>query len=198
MGSCKELQRIDKLGADYLGLIFYPKSPRNFSDASYAANTSASKVGVFVNESQDVIQEKVERFALDVIQLHGDESPEFCKSFQKNIKVWKAISIADESSFQSCEGYHGLVDAFVFDTKAKVRGGSGQKFDWSVLEHYQGETPFLLSGGISEEDAEAILKINHTKLIGLDINSKFEDAPGIKNEEKIKSFKKNYYGTSHS
>lgn len=130
------------------------------------------------------------------MQLHGEESPVMIQNLKatvvpdirKELKVIKAISIANKDDLQKCQQYEGLVDMFLFDTKCASVGGSGKKFDWQMLQAYKGNTPFLLSGGISPDDAESIKEFHHPMFAGVDLNSKFEIEPGFKDVEKVKTF----------
>ena len=170
------------------------------------------RVGVFVNDTFENIEIQTIRLGLDAVQFHGSESPEFCKNFQvmheefvftqlkpwfeeqgievnmKPFKLIKAISVSTAEDIQKYKEYVGAVDLFLFDTKCKTVGGSGQQFDWQVLEQYDGDVPFLLSGGIGPEDAEKVKEFHHPKCVGIDLNSKFEIEPGLKDVEKLKTF----------
>ncbi len=182
---------IAQLQPDYLGFIFYGKSPRNFENDIPNLSKSIKKVGVFVNASLEEILEKTTQFQLDLIQLHGDESSEFCHSVQqKNIKVIKAFSIDNHFNFNELNNYNNYCDYFLFDTKGINYGGNGCAFDWLVLEKYNLEKPYFLSGGIGLENLDDI-KIFLTKdyakqCIAIDCNSKLEIAPGLKSTEKVK------------
>ena len=146
-------------------------------------------MGVFVNETKENIIETTERFALDFVQLHGNESPEFCEEIGKEgVKVIKAFSIEDSFPIEMVKEYESVCDYFLFDTKTLQYGGSGKKFNWEVLSHYRGNKPFLLSGGISPEDAESIRQFQHPMCIGIDINSKFEISSALKNVGLVKQF----------
>ena len=190
------IKDLNQLPIDFMGLIFYPKSPRyvenlSWNDIKDKVHTGIERVGVFVNADMDEIMEMTNRVYLDLIQLHGDESPEFAEELNETIPVIKAFSISEASDFDKTKEYDGKVSYFLFDTKTPQYGGSGQKFDWSILDAYTGKTPFLLSGGISLEDAEEIKAIEHPKFCGIDLNSKFETEPGIKDIEQLKQFIKN-------
>jgi phosphoribosylanthranilate isomerase len=186
---------ISEVKPEWMGLIFYPKSPRFVSDehATELKKLPVKKVGVFVNESEAEILIKVDQFGLSAIQLHGSESPDFVKSLAQKTEaeLWKVISVAEEIDWKSLEGYLPLVSKFLFDTATAVHGGSGKRFDWKVLETYPFHKGFLLSGGLDEESAEKVLALRKQipQLQGVDLNSKFEDAPGLKNIEKLKNFK---------
>jgi len=129
------------LPIDYIGLIFYTKSPRYIDNASIP-DTTQKKVGVFVNSSKEYILAKIDQYNLDILQLHGNESPELCKELSKIKSVIKAFSISEVSDFEQTKDYEGSCDYFLFDTKTSHYGGSGKKFDWSVLDYYKGSTSF--------------------------------------------------------
>ena len=196
LNQAENMLDVDKLGVNYIGLIFYPKSPR-FVTPKCLTPTKAKKVGVFVNTDINEILNYIKSYNLNALQLHGQESVEFIKELRQTIlndpglsfiEIWKAIAIKNKSDFEQCTAYEHHVDKFVFDTKAKVLGGSGLKFDWSNLEAYHLSTNFLLSGGISAEDAVKISQIQHSKLIGVDLNSKFEIQPGLKDIKRLSIF----------
>ncbi len=182
------------LQPDLMGFIFYEKSPRYALDnlqftVDDVLLTDIKKVGVFVNESVEMILSAAKRYQLDFIQLHGNETPMQCLNLlNADLGVIKAFSIAESADFEQTEEYEGCCDYFLFDTKTPQHGGSGKQFDWSLLEHYKGKTPFLLSGGIGLEDAEMLHKIKHPLLAGFDVNSKFEIEPGLKNIDKLRQF----------
>ncbi len=186
---------ISDVKPDWMGLIFYPKSPRYVSDeqAAELKGQPVKKVGVFVNESEAEILRKVDQFDLSAIQLHGNESMEFVKKLSQktDVELWKVVSVGDEIDWKSLEGYLPFVSKFLFDTATAAHGGSGKRFDWKVLETYPFDKGFLLSGGLDEESAEEVLALRQQipQLQGVDLNSKFEDAPGLKNIEKLKNFK---------
>ena len=178
------------LKPDFAGLIFYPKSPR-FVELSQEPVlkqklTDVKKVGVFVNADNDYILGKVSEYNLDLVQLHGNESPELCDEIRKSLPVIKAFGISSESDLKSAEKYAQYVDYLLFDTKTKGYGGSGVKFDWQMLQNVNISQKFLLSGGISLDDLEEIKALKINNLVGVDLNSRFEDAPGLKNIEKLK------------
>jgi phosphoribosylanthranilate isomerase len=179
------------LKIDRLGFIFYHMSKRyvygkQIEDGLKAIPKHIKKTGVFVYAEIAEIDQIIDQYQLDTIQLHGDESPEFCKHFRTKTEVIKTISIKDKSSFETAKLYENVCDLFLFDTQSEHYGGTGKTFDWQWLESYDLDKPFYLSGGISLENFEEIKKIKHNKLIGIDINSKFEIRPGIKDIEKIK------------
>ena len=184
---------LSKLPIDFIGMIFYEKSPRYVNNLHPEEINIRGKelVGVFVNASETEIIQTTNKYNLDLIQLHGSESPEFCKKLNETVPVIKAFSIAGASDFEQTKNYEGLWGYFLFDTKTPQYGGSGQKFDWQILEEYKGNMPFLLSGGISVDDAEAIKKINHPRFAGIDLNSRFETEPGLKDINLLHQFIKN-------
>lgn len=189
MKYAKNISELMKLPIDMMGLIFYSKSPRYVSTSDLPASySSIQRVGVFVNADLDEIEEKVEQYELDLIQLHGDESPEFCKSLEQRLPVIKALSIAKKEDLEYTKRYEGVCSYFLFDTKTPQYGGSGQKFDWQILDSYRGKIPFLLSGGISEKDVSALKKIQHPMFYGIDLNSCFELEAGLKNISLIEKF----------
>lgn len=186
-----------ELPVDMMGMIFYSGSPRYVNKLStkeietvsqITTRATVDRVGVFVNEDMETIKRMIDEYLLDMVQLHGNESFEFCKELNKIIPVIKAFSIAEASDFEQTKDYQGLWGYFLFDTKTPQYGGSGQKFDWTVLDSYKGTTPFLLSGGITEDDAEAVKAIKHSKFYGVDLNSRFEIEPGLKDIKRIQKF----------
>ncbi len=189
----ENIQAVAALKPDFMGFIFYPKSPRYaepLDNASLnALPESIKKIGIFVNENLENILTIVYNYKLDGVQLHGTELVGMCKELRETgLIVIKAFPIAEAYNFRVTKPYEGVCDYFLFDTKTDAFGGSGVKFNWKMLDEYQGETPFLLSGGIAADDAEAILKIKHSKFAGIDLNSKFEVKPGLKDAELLKGF----------
>lgn len=185
---------LEALPIHIFGFIFYPSSPRFVNPEDLAnmrklTDTRKSKAGVFVNATIDEIREIIEVAGLTYVQLHGNETPAFCQQFRNSgISVIKAFRVDESFDFDSIHEYCDMVDFFLFDTRADKPGGTGKKFNWNLLENYKADTPFFLSGGIKPEDAEQILKIDHPQLCGIDLNSGFEDSPGLKNFEKLKHF----------
>ena len=187
------INELISLPIDMMGLIFYEKSAR------YAGYLPANElrivppdiqiVGVFVNASGEDIFAKIREYNLQIVQLHGDESPDFCREIKKSgIKAIKAFRIETAGDLEKCSLYESSCDYFLFDTKTPQYGGSGKKFDWEILSSYNGETPFILSGCIGVEDAESIRGIQNPKLFGVDLNSRFERGPGEKDIEKLREF----------
>jgi phosphoribosylanthranilate isomerase len=200
----ENLKELIQLPLDYMGFIFYSKSARFVGEAFDARITKMipshiRKVGVFVNESLLRVLELANKYQLDVIQLHGDESPEMCKAIQDSgFEVFKAFQLNDTFQFSLLEDYHKKCDCFLFDTKSESYGGSGKKFNWQILEKYNGETSFFLSGGIGLDDVEAVNAFQHPKLKGLDVNSGFEKSPALKNVVWVKEFLKSVRKTKMS
>lgn len=182
---------------DWMGLIFYPKSPRFVSPENqvWISSVEVKKVGVFVNEDEEEILRKILDFKLSAVQLHGQESPDFVKSLAGKTKVelWKVISVKKVIDWEKLKEYESVVDKFLFDTASTSHGGTGKRFDWNYLKTYPFNKGFLLSGGLEEGSEEEILAlaVEIPSLIGVDLNSKFEVAPGLKNIEKLKRFKEN-------
>ncbi len=187
MRDAENIREVEALGIDLMGFIFWPKSSRYVSERPAYLPTNCKRVGVFVDEDIETVKRITEDYALDFIQLHGHESRAYCAQL-KGLKLIKAFNIATTEEFKQTEPYTGIVDYFLFDTKGKSVGGNGEKFDWSVLSAYDGETPFLLSGGIGPDDAGRVKTFRHPKCLGIDLNSRFEQAPGLKDINKLKDF----------
>lgn len=186
MRDAENIREVESLGIDLMGFIFWPKSSRYVSERpAYLPN--CKRVGVFVNEDIEIVKRTAKDFGLNLIQLHGSESPEYVRLLRE-WKIIKAFNIATPDDLKQTSAYEGLADYFLFDTKGKSVGGNGEKFDWRVLDSYRGNTPFLLSGGIGPEDAEFLSHWQHPQCIGFDINSRFEQEPGMKKVNKIKTF----------
>ena len=191
MRDAENICEVEALGIDLMGFIFWPKSGRYVSERPAYLPTNCKRVGVFVDEDIETVKRIAEDYALDYIQLHGHESPEYCAQL-KGLKLIKAFNIATTEDFKQTEPYTGIVDYFLFDTKGKSVGGNGEKFDWSVLSAYDGNTPFLLSGGIGPDDAEVLTShfspLTSKKCVGIDLNSRFLIAPGLKDINTLKEF----------
>lgn len=183
--------QVEKLDVDLLGYIFYAPSKRFVGDSPEPGlfHSSKAKAAVFVDENAFEILGLAKNFGFDYIQLHGKENPKTCGILKsQGLKIIKAFSVNEKFNFAETKKWEKVADYFLFDTKSSIPGGSGQKFDWSSLDKYDGHTPFFLSGGITVDDAKSIKKINHPKLTGVDLNSGFEEKPGLKNIEKLKQF----------
>lgn len=186
---------------DYLGFIFYEKSPRNFDTYIPQIPDHIKTTGVFVDASIEFVIEKVKKYNFKAIQLHGSETSEYCQQIKSQlsshvepVEIWKVFSIKNEFDFDHLLPYEGIVDCFLFDTKGKEKGGNGYTFDWSVLEGYPSSTPFILSGGIGLGEIASLSSFLKTPvsnyLKAVDVNSKFEIEPGLKHIEQLKEFKK--------
>ena len=192
MREAENIRAVEALGVDWVGFIFWEHSSRNVCQRPAYLPTRAKRVGVFVDAPLDVVCQHVEAFGLDVVQLHGSESPAYLHDLRKvlagDVLIVKAFSIATRDDLLPTSLYEGLADYFLFDTKAQLVGGNGRKFDWNVLAHYNGSTPFLLSGGIGPDDAARLSAFSHPRLAGIDLNSRFEISPALKNVELLKQF----------
>ncbi len=189
------IRQLLKLQPDYMGFIFYEKSKRFAPelDAELLNDfpSETKKVGVFVNASLEEVKGKVDRYGLDLVQLHGDESVEYVGDlFAAGIRVIKVFSVGDSFDFEQLKPYKGLVDFFLFDTKGKERGGNGVTFDWELLKAYDQSVPFFLSGGIDNEYISALESLKGMNIHAIDVNSKYEIAPGLKDIEELKKLKK--------
>lgn len=196
--------QVAELEPDYMGFIFYDKSPRYFNEELPEIPAEIKKTGVFVNASIEEILKKVSKYHLNAVQLHGDETAGFCKDLKIELQkpgntpeLIKVFSVGENFDFQELKAFEGIVDYFLFDTKTELRGGSGKDFDWQILKEYPSNTPFFLSGGIGPEHGKAIAELkNHFSRIGkpallyaIDVNSKFELKPGLKKLKELKDFK---------
>lgn len=192
----RDPQNIDAVvaaGADLIGLIFYEKSKRNIDAAAGERLREnlpqVKKVGVFVNEQVEIVRKRIVEFALDFVQLHGEESVEYCENLRAAPgKIIKVFSVGSDFDFAETDKYEAVADYFLFDTKGKQRGGNGVKFNWDILQNYRGKTPFFLSGGIGEEDADAVRGLDHPMFFGVDVNSGFEIEAGVKDARSVKRF----------
>lgn len=217
MREADNIRAVAEAGADMIGMIFYPKSPRYVpmvssrsglvpdrasSDLEHGCGGSQKQsrrvplVGVFVDDMPQNIVTRVYNYNLDYVQLHGAESRVMIENLRRTIvpdirrelKVIKTVSISGKDDFAKCAEYEGVVDLFLFDTACPDHGGSGRQFDWDDLNAYKGSVPFLLSGGIEPDDADAVKSISHPRMIGVDINSRFETAPAVKDAEIVGEF----------
>ncbi len=199
MKETENIKEISALNPDYFGFIFWEKSKRNMTlDLIPELLETTKKVGVFVDASIQEIAAKINQYQLDIIHLHGNESVIFCKNVKKlGVEVIKVFSIDSNFNFSKLEEYVLTVDYFLFDTKGKLPGGNGVTFDWKILENYPFEKKFFLSGGIGINELEAIKKFKKTKVaekcIAIDVNSRFETKPGLKNKIELEKFKKLLY-----
>lgn len=220
MRDAENIRAVSELDIDMMGFIFWPGSPRyvqmipsragiipDYSEERIKGHGVVAgdegrrvrRVGVFVDDMPQSIVTRVYNYQLDYVQLHGDERAVMIENLRRTlapdirpgIKVIKALSIMSAADFARCEEYEGVADLLLFDTRCTTVGGSGRQFDWTVLDAYQGRTPFLLSGGIGPDDADRVLALRHPLLAGIDLNSRFETAPGIKDPELMEVFLEN-------
>ena len=187
---------IDSLGVDYIGHIFWEPSKRYVSPEQIALQPINNKrVGVFVDDSIETVIKVAKKLSLKGVQLHANEDAKYIQQLKVELPdtlIIKAVAIATTDDLFHLDRFDRWVDLFIFDTKGKLPGGNGTQFDWNILSNYKGTTPFLLSGGIGPGDINAIRnfkkQLNHPQFIGVDLNSKFEDSPGVKNVEKLTNF----------
>ena len=191
----ENIRQVEALGVDVMGFIFWPKSSRYVSQCPDYLPTQCKRVGVFVDEDPEQVKRLADDYGLDYIQLHGQESPAYISQLGE-LYIIKAFNIATAEDLLQTRPYEGLVDCFLFDAKGKSVGGNGEKFNWTVLADYVGKTPFLLSGGIGPDDAAQVNAFVRGDLqsarqcIGIDLNSRFELSPGLKDINKLKVFLK--------
>lgn len=211
MREAENIRQVQALGVDMIGMIFWPRSPRYVQQIpvhaglmpdhadSRVVESKAKQckfVGVFVDEMPQTIITRVYNYRLDAIQLHGNESPILIDNLRRSlvpdivpdITIIKALSIREADDVKRWRLYEGHADMLLFDTKCKSVGGSGEHFDWSVLDAYDGNIPFILSGGIGPEDAERVKAFHHPMCVGIDLNSRFEISPALKDVALLKTF----------
>lgn len=197
MTQIEQVHLLPTIGAEFAGFIFYPKSPRyalrHLTTEQIRKVNSINKVGVFVNNTVEEVLKTVDDCRLQMVQLHGDESPKFCEKIAEYVSVIKAFRLSDNDSVEwMIHPYMDACDMFLFDTMGVGYGGTGKKFDWEVLKGLNIHKPFFLSGGIEPTDTQKLIDFQNDpvakNLFAIDINSKFEIAPGIKNIEAVKEF----------
>jgi phosphoribosylanthranilate isomerase len=189
----ENIAAIQELNPDIMGFIFYAPSKRYMADSLNVDELMAIpahiyKVGVFVDETHENIMKCIVEYGLNMAQLHGAENPEFCAAIRKHVPVLKAFGVDVSFDFEVLKNYQNHVDYFLFDRKSELHGGSGLRFDWSKLNEYDLDVPFLLSGGIGPESLDDLLQFEHPRCAGIDLNSRFEIEPGLKDIEKLKAF----------
>lgn len=194
--SLKQLQQLDGLNIDFAGLNFYESSPRYVgenidSEALIRADLDVRTVGIFVDDDYETVMEKVEKYELHMVQLHGSESPELCKELSADTEVVKVFAIDDnvKDIDELVAPYDAVCDYYLFDTASEAKGGSGKKFNWDLLSKAKIEKPFFISGGIATSDAVALKNFKHPDFYGVDINSKFEKSAGVKDMAAVLEFK---------
>ena len=196
MRDAANIEQVLALAPDYLGFVFHEKSPRYTGELLEADQLKAfpktvKKVGVFVNSHPDSVLKNAKKFGLDFAQLHGDESPDVCRSLRgRGVSIIKTFALDENFNFSRLNNYKSHCDFFLFDTKGEQPGGTGVSFDWDILQRYDNEKPFFLSGGIGPEYVERIqeLKGKGLNIHAIDVNSRFETAPGVKNVELLRTF----------
>lgn len=190
----EQIQELQSLGADYAGMIFYEGSKRFAGnkigkEKAQIRSLQIKKAGVFVNADKKNIEKAIEDYGLNAIQLHGEETPEFCRALKNKTKLIKAFRISGGEKIEEIvESFEEVCDYFLFDTNTSQYGGSGKQFDWNILKDVNINKPFFLSGGIGLEDIEKLKKFSHTNFYAADVNSRFEVKPGVKDLKKIKQF----------
>ncbi len=191
----QNIREVEALGIDWMGFICAPRSPRYVGDKSPEYLPRIQRVGVFVNPSLEFIGQKVTQLGLTKLQLHGQETIEFCRQAWEafRLPLLKVISISTAADLANTEPYQSepSVEALLFDTRCEGDGGSGKNFAWDILSHYTGQKPFLLAGGISPGDETDLFALHHPKMMGIDLNSRFEVAPAKKDTLKLKTFIQN-------
>ena len=191
MREAGNIREVEALGIDWMGFIFWAHSARNVSLKPDYLPSRCKRVGVFVNAPMAFIREKVREFGLNILQLHGGEDADFIRQLRTelpSLTLVKALNVAREEDLEQSKRYEGLCDYFLFDTKAEKVGGNGKSFDWDILHNYKGTTPFLLSGGIGPDDKERLRAFHHPQMAGIDLNSRFEIRPAVKDIHLLKSF----------
>ena len=217
MRDADNIREVSELDIDMMGFIFWKDSPRfvrmisshagiipDYSEERLNKNSGKvvddqhriKRVGVFVDDMPQTIVTRIYNYELDYVQLHGEESCIMIDNLRRTlepdirtgVKIIKTISVSSAEDIEKTKEYEGCVDLFLFDTKCPTMGGSGDKFDWSVLSAYKGNVPFLLSGGIGMDDVDKIKSFQHPQFAGVDVNSCFETEPGVKDVEKLRLF----------
>lgn len=188
------MQQLQHMDVDYAGMIFYEGSRRFVADRlegqkAEVSKSAIKKVGVFVNADYNTIVKAVEGYGLSAVQLHGDETDEFCLELMDKVKVIKVFRIGGEGDIDALtEPFLNVCHYFLFDTATKAYGGSGKQFNWAVLEKAKINKRFFLSGGIGLDDTGALKAFQHPYLYAIDVNSRFETEPGVKDMAKVQQF----------
>ena len=182
------IHAVEQSGADWMGFIFYPRSPRYMKYPPSYMPRIQKRVGVFVNSDIDEVTYKAHAYGLDYIQLHGDETPDYCAALRaRGLRIIRALSVASEEDLRRAALYP-MADFLLFDTPTESYGGSGKRFRWDQLRSYRGPQPFLLSGGLSPDALPALRAFSHPLCMGIDLNSGFETAPAVKDAAAIARF----------
>ncbi len=199
MTNAEQVHQLDEMGVEFSGFIFYPKSPRyvfrhmSRPEIKKIKGRQINKVGVFVNAPVEEVLQTVDDCGLYLVQLHGDETPKYCEKVADYVGVIKAFRLReDDNVLWKIKDYQDVADMFLFDTEGAGYGGTGKKFNWEVLRGLHINKPFFLSGGIQPEDAALLQSFAAEPvakdLFSIDVNSKFETSPGIKDMDKLKNF----------
>lgn len=188
MKEAANINAVADLGPDYMGFIFYDGSARYIGEPEEIGLASQIlKTGVFVDAPEAFVNDRIVRYGLDAVQFHGSENPAYCDEFRGRVLVIKAAGIDSDYRFGHLAAFENSVDIFLFDRKTPMHGGSGEAFDWSLLDRYEMDIPFFLSGGIGPENLEGVKAVRHPAFYGLDLNSRFELQPGLKDVEKLRA-----------
>lgn len=202
MRQSDNIRAVEQSGADWLGFIFHAPSPRHIDTPPAYLPVRSRRVGVFVSADVGTIAARQRSFGLDIVQLHGDFTPAFCadlrRALPQSVRLMKMLPVATADDLAATAGYDHCVDYYLLDTRQPMHGttgtapafygGSGRQFDWTLLDAYRSQRPFLLSGGIGPQDAAAVAALRHPRLAGVDLNSRFETAPGVKDAAAIRTF----------
>jgi phosphoribosylanthranilate isomerase len=191
MREADNIRAVDALSIDFMGFIFWPHSSRYVAALPACLPQRAKRVGVFVDADMADLLQHAAQYGLHAVQLHGHENPAYVRQLRASVgqlTVIKAFNIATPNDLEQTVPYEGLADYFLFDTKGPSVGGNGKQFDWTVLNAYNGTTPFLLSGGIGPDDAPRIRSFHHPLLAGIDLNSRFETSPAVKDINQLNNF----------
>ena len=202
MRQSDNIRAVEALGIHWMGFIFWAGSSRYVAAPPSYLPVRCKRVGVFVDASIDTVLTHISDYGLDAVQLHGQEAPDYLRQLRSRCQansnhtevpcIIKAFSIATTADLAPTSKYEDCADLYLFDTKGNSIGGTGRQFNWKLLDNYAGPTPFLLSGGIGPEDACPIHQFSHPRCIGIDLNSRFELAPGLKDIQRLQSFIKQY------
>lgn len=191
MRAAANIEVVAAIQPQFMGFIFYKNSPRFVGDQFQIPENfpvGIKRVGVFVNETSDVILDLLRKHKLDFVQLHGDETPFYVRNLKaKGVGIIKVFRVDADFDFSTTKEFETVSDYFLFDTKGKQYGGNAIKFDWKLLQKYTGSVPFFLSGGISVDDIQALTEFKHPQWYGVDVNSGVEIEPGLKDSVKVKN-----------
>lgn len=183
------IRAVAELGPDLMGFIFYPRSPRYVGEdfVMPLLPETLKKTGVFVKTPADQVLELAQKYGLDYVQLHSDETPEYCAEMREaGLKVLKAFAVDASFDFEELKAFEGVADYFLFDTKGDGYGGHGKTFDWNILNNYTLDTPFFIAGGISNDNIGELLNYSHPMFKGVDVNSRYEVSAGVKDVAALK------------